>query len=278
MPRTESSKRSGHRFLSLLADPVSWAKVATLATKTFAVAEQRSQRGRQACDDLHWPALQSVCSDVDFRFKLGPSPLLQSFLAAIVAKSENRFRRQRRQGFPALGISVLESATDVEHATDLLDIKFRGLEVDRRRSELDLQSATVKGRTKEQAQILAITHGLQEGIEDLLAGRIFRPGESDEVAVDSSSADSDSSSLSLMSRMLAAVLEAGMPGWMKGEVSEDEDIDDIVQETDHSKIEQQAWIPEPVPRVGKLWAFHLDRSMRAEPRLTEPLLQQLFSF
>lgn len=213
-----------------------------------------------------------------------PGNMINSAANSVRSGNENRFRRQRRQGFPALGISVLESATDAEHATDLLDIKFRGLEVDRRRSELDLQSATVKGRTKEQAQILAITHGLQEGIEDLLAGRIFRPGESDEVAVDSSSADSDSSSSPPPTSPKDVKVQeaekqeaadpvkfkkklAGMPGWMKGEVSEDEDsnseqgsapedpsdddsvdgflninyhdIDDIVQETDHSKIEQQ---------------------------------------
>ncbi|CAE7798622.1 unnamed protein product [Symbiodinium sp. CCMP2456] len=214
-----------------------------------------------------------------------PGNMINSAADSARSATENR-RRQRRQGFPALGISVLESATDAEHGTDLLDIKFRGLEVDRRRSELDLQSATMKGRTKEQAQILAIAHGLQEGIEDLLAGRIFRPGESDEVAVDSSSADSDSSSSPPPTSPKDVKVQeaekqeveaadpvkfkkklAGMPGWMKGEVSEDEDsnseqgsapedlsdddsvdgflninyhdIDDIVQETDHSKIEQQ---------------------------------------
>lgn len=222
-----------------------------------------------------------------------PGNMINSAANSVRSTTENRFRRQRRQGFPALGISVLECATDAEHGTDLQDIKFRGLglDADRRRSELDLQSVTMKGRTKEQAQILAIAHGLQEGIEDLLAGRIFRPGESDEVVADSSSADSDSSSsppptspkdVKVQEAEKEAEKEvpqeaadpvkfkkklAGMPGWMKGEVSEDEDsnseqgsapedpsdddsvdgflninyhdIDDIVQETDHSKIEQQ---------------------------------------
>ncbi|CAE6921575.1 unnamed protein product [Symbiodinium sp. CCMP2592] len=218
-----------------------------------------------------------------------PGNMINSAANSVRSTTENRFRRQRRQGFPALGISVLECATDAEHGADLQDIKFRGLDADRRRSELDLQSATMKGRTKEQAQILAIAHGLQEGIEDLLAGRIFRPGESDEVVADSSSADSDSSSsppptspkdVKVQEAEKPEVPQegadpvkfkkklAGMPGWMKGEVSEDEDshseasgsapedpsdddsvdgflninyhdIDDIVQETDHSKIEQQ---------------------------------------
>ncbi|CAE7698894.1 unnamed protein product [Symbiodinium pilosum] len=207
-------------------------------------------------------------------------------------------RRQRRQGFPALGISVLESAVSaVQGQTDLPDIKFRGNAVGEQRSELDLQTSLLKGGTKEQAQILAIAHGLQEGIEDLLAGRVFHPGaDKDEVEWDSSSAESDSSSTlpptspteskkvvqeerpeaqpaeaepssPLPAKMKKAL--AGMPGWMQGEVesgdeqdssnedgsaradhSDDDsvdgflninyhDIDDIVQETDDSKIEQQ---------------------------------------
>ena len=37
-------------------------------------------------------------------------------------------------------------------------------------------SVYVHIKREEQAQILAIAHGLQEGIEDLLAGRVFHPG------------------------------------------------------------------------------------------------------
>ncbi|CAJ1394697.1 unnamed protein product [Effrenium voratum] len=96
---------------------------------------------------------------------------------------------KRRKAYPALGISVI----DAEENEDSLAIKFRGNGATSRNS-LDLRTQMLKGRTKEQAELLAIAGGLQKGVEDLLAGRIFHPQAVADDWVDAVSQPSDSTS------------------------------------------------------------------------------------
>lgn len=164
--------------------------------------------------------------------------------------SANAVPRQRRKGFAALGISVLNS--DVSQ--DQKDIKFRSHGHGRdSEHDMDLQAEILKGKSREQDQLLAIVAGLQEGIEDLLAGRVFHPKEEEEeecpgTASSGSNSDRQNEKVpspteeakpeaSAQSGQEAATREnkeaapvtlkkslAGMPIWIEHEVhSEDED-------------------------------------------------------
>lgn len=165
--------------------------------------------------------------------------------------SANAVPRQRRKGFAALGISVLNS--DVSQ--DQKDIKFRSHGRGRNSEhDMDLQTEILKGKSRDQDQLLAIVAGLQEGIEDLLAGRVFHPKQEEEEEERPRTASSGSNSdrqnekvpssteeakqeASTQSVQEAAKKEnkeaaqvslkkslAGMPLWIEHEVlSEDED-------------------------------------------------------
>lgn len=145
---------------------------------------------------------------------------------------------KRRKGFAALGISVLDS----DECQDQKDIKLRGHANDAERAsrnELDLQTQVLKNRSKDQAQLLAIVAGLQEGIEDLLAGRVYHPKkeEEDDKAV-SQSSETESEGPGEPANSLEDVKEvekadadaytlkknlAGMPMWIEHEVQSDEE-------------------------------------------------------
>eukprot|EP00435_Cladocopium_sp_Y103_P001307 s192_g1.t1 len=119
---------------------------------------------------------------------------------------------------------------------------------------MDLQTEILKGKSRDQDQLLAIVAGLQEGIEDLLAGRVFHPKQEEEEEERPRTASSGSNSdrqnekvpssteeakqeASTQSVQEAAKKEnkeaaqvslkkslAGMPLWIEHEVlSEDED-------------------------------------------------------
>lgn len=164
--------------------------------------------------------------------------------------SANAVPRQRRKGFAALGISVLNS--DVSQ--DQKDIKFRSHGRGRdSEHDMDLQAEILKGKSRDQDRLLAIVAGLQEGIEDLLAGRVFHPKQEEEeecprMASSGSSSDGQNEKVpspteeakqeaSAQSGQEAATREnkeavpvslkkslAGMPIWIEHEVhSDDED-------------------------------------------------------
>lgn len=155
--------------------------------------------------------------------------------------------RHRRKGYAALGISVLDSHEN----QDQKDIKFRG---EGRSSEhsLDLQTEILKNKSKAQDQLLEIVAGLQDGIEDLLAGRVFHPKKEEEEVSRPPTGSSDSESeghaepgasteeAKKEDTQEAALKEnegagvalkkslAGMPVWIENEVqSEDEDSDEL---------------------------------------------------
>ena len=156
---------------------------------------------------------------------------------------------RRRKGYAALGISVLNSSEN----QDQKDIKFRG---EGRSSEhsLDLETEVLKNKSKAQDQLLQIVAGLQDGIEDLLAGRVFHPKKEEEEVARPPTGSSDSESegnaepgvstaeeAKKQADMEEAALKekegagvalkkslAGMPVWIENEVqSEDEDSDQL---------------------------------------------------